>query len=73
MSPMTYQLANKLKFKNMSFETSNIEASKDIFPDSVDMITALHACDTATDDAISFGLSKKAKYIFLVPCCQAEL
>ena len=37
------------------------------------MVTALHACDTATDDAIAFGLQKKAKYMVLVPCCQAEL
>ena len=67
------QLAKKLNFKNMSFISSSIKESQDIVPDSVDMITALHACDTATDDAISFGLSKKAKYMFLVPCCQAEL
>jgi len=38
-----------------------------------DMMLSLHACDTATDDAIAFGLQKKAKYMVLVPCCQAEL
>ena len=37
------------------------------------MITALHACDTATDDAIAFGLQKKARAFVLVPCCQAEV
>ena len=37
------------------------------------MVTALHACDTATDDAIAFGLLKKARCMALVPCCQAEL
>jgi hypothetical protein len=42
-------------------------------PDQIDVVTALHACDTATDDAIAFGLQKKAKYMVLVPCCQAEL
>jgi hypothetical protein len=37
------------------------------------VVTALHACDTATDDAIAFGLQKKARCMVLVPCCQAEL
>jgi Methyltransferase domain len=36
-------------------------------------VTALHACDTATDDAIAFGLAKQARYLVLVPCCQAEV
>ena len=38
-----------------------------------DMVTALHACDTATDDAIRFALRHEAKVIALVPCCQAEM
>lgn len=42
-------------------------------PEQVDVVTALHACDTATDDAISFGLKKQAKFMVLVPCCQAEV
>ena len=37
------------------------------------MVTALHACDTATDDAIRFALRHDAKTIALVPCCQAEV
>lgn len=35
-------------------------------------VTALHACDTATDDAIQFALRHEAKLVVLVPCCQAE-
>ena len=42
-------------------------------PETVDIVTALHACNTATDDAIAFGLKKQAKYMALVPCCQAEV
>ena len=37
------------------------------------MVTALHACNTATDDAIHFALAKNARHIVLVPCCQAEV
>ena len=42
-------------------------------PDRFDLVTALHACDTATDDAIAFGLRKQARAMALVPCCQAEV
>ena len=36
-------------------------------------VIALHACDTATDDAISLGIREKADFIAVAPCCQAEL
>jgi hypothetical protein len=68
-------LAQKLGFSNMKFlndTVANSIVSKDI-PEQVDIVTALHACDTATDDAIRFGLQKKAKFMVLVPCCQAEI
>jgi hypothetical protein len=42
-------------------------------PEHIDVVTALHACNTATDDAIKFALHKQAKFIVLVPCCQAEV
>ena len=42
-------------------------------PATVNMVTALHACNTATDDAIAFGLKKQASAMALVPCCQAEI
>lgn len=69
------ELQKKLNFKNMSFlnlSVADSTFSKQI-PETVDMVTALHACDTATDDAIHFALLKKAKHIVLVPCCQAEV
>jgi hypothetical protein len=42
-------------------------------PGQIDVVTALHACDTATDDAIAFALGKLARHVVLVPCCQAEV
>jgi hypothetical protein len=69
------QLAQKLGFERMRFlNVSVAESTQSVeLPEQIDVVTALHACDTATDDAIAFGLQKKAKYMVLVPCCQAEL
>jgi hypothetical protein len=39
----------------------------------VHAVIALHACDTATDEALAFGISNKADFIAVAPCCQAEL
>jgi hypothetical protein len=68
-------LAGRLNFGRMSFlNLSVIDAmASPQLPETVDIVTALHACDTATDDAITFSLNKKARFIVLVPCCQAEL
>ena len=69
------QLAKRLGFERMRFlNLSVVESTQSTeLPEQIDMVTALHACDTATDDAIAFGLQKKAKCMVLVPCCQAEL
>jgi len=67
------KLATKLKFKNMSFFATDIASYKDTANKKINMVTALHACDTATDDAIHFGLKNKVEHIFLIPCCQAEV
>ena len=69
------ELASRLGFSRMRFLASSVEGSLTApeVPDRVDVVTALHACNTATDDAIRFGLAKEAKYIVLVPCCQAEV
>ena len=64
-------LAAECGFARMEFVASPI-ASAHVEGD-VGMVTALHACDTATDDAILFALRHEAKFIALVPCCQAEL
>lgn len=69
------QLAEQLRFERMRFHrlsAADAIASNDL-PEQVALVTALHACDTATDDAISFALNKRARFIVLVPCCQAEV
>jgi hypothetical protein len=69
------ELAARLGFERMRF--LNIAAADAAqaaeLPARIDVVTALHACDTATDDAIAFGLAKRAQAMVLVPCCQAEL
>lgn len=69
------ELAAQLHFERMKFFNLSVAASAQSqeLPEQIDVITALHACDTATDDAIAFGLEKKAKAMVLVPCCQAEV
>ena len=67
-------LAQRLGFERMRFLNQSVAQSShnDELPDRIDIVTALHACDTATDDAIDFGLHKQARAMVLGPCCQAE-
>ena len=69
------ELAARLGFARMSFLNLSVEASiaSPELPERIDVVTALHACNTATDDAIRFALEKRAQFIVLVPCCQAEV
>jgi hypothetical protein len=65
-------LASESAFERMDFISSPIADA--VMPGGrADMVTALHACDMATDDAIRFALRNQAKMIALVPCCQAEV
>lgn len=68
-------LAQDCGFNRMQFLALNAAESIACteVPAQIDIVTALHACNTATDDAIQFGLAKKAKFMVLVPCCQAEV
>jgi hypothetical protein len=69
------ELAARLEFQRMSFLNLSVEESiaSTALPERIDIVTALHACNTATDDAIRFALQKQAEFIVLVPCCQAEV
>ncbi len=69
------ELAERLGFGRMSFLNLSVAEAADAaeLPARIDVVTALHACDTATDDAIAFGLQKRARAMVLVPCCQAEV
>ncbi|WP_137892537.1 SAM-dependent methyltransferase [Ramlibacter sp. 2FC] len=69
------ELAARLGFERMSFLNLTVaeSAQSEALPARIDVVTALHACDTATDDAIAFGLQKQARHMVLVPCCQAEV
>ena len=68
-------LAVQLGFPGMRFLNLSVADAiqSALLPAQVDVVTALHACDTATDDAIRFALARRARHIVLVPCCQAEL
>jgi SAM-dependent methyltransferase len=66
--------ADKLGFSNiLHFECVSMltyKWNKETRPNAV---VALHACDTATDMALSFAIKEKADFIAVAPCCQAEL
>ncbi len=69
------QLAQQFGFDGMQFLNLSVaEAGRAAqLPGRIDIVTALHACDTATDDAIAFALKHQVQHMVLVPCCQAEL
>ncbi len=69
------ELAQRLQFPGMSFLHLSVAdaITSSALPEKIDIVTALHACNTATDDAIHFALKRHARFIVLVPCCQAEV
>lgn len=64
------KLATETGFERMDFIASTIRKAE---VESIDLLVALHACDTATDEAILLALDRDADAIALVPCCQAEV
>ena len=56
--------------KGLEFVESSIEAFQ---PKQLDVLIALHACNTATDDAIAKGIRSGAKLIVCAPCCHKQI
>ncbi|MGZ5988846.1 MAG: class I SAM-dependent methyltransferase [Rhizomicrobium sp.] len=66
------RIADESGFDRMTFIEGTIADA--VLPEGhADVVTALHACDTATDEAILFALRNEARFVALVPCCQAEV
>lgn len=64
------ELAGTLQFPGLQFRNARIEPDKN---EPLDILIALHACDTATDDALALGVRSNMSYFFCAPCCQAEI
>ncbi|WP_299109586.1 SAM-dependent methyltransferase [uncultured Tenacibaculum sp.] len=63
-------IAKKCDFSGLKFVAQSIQEYDN---DKIDILIALHACDTATDDAIFKGLSAKAELIICAPCCHKQI
>jgi len=64
------RVAKECGFNHLRFELGEIANSK---LDGTDVVIALHACDTATDDAIYGGIASGAQMILVAPCCHKEV
>jgi len=60
-------ISDECGFSGLKFESGTIEKLKE---GKTDIVVALHACDTATDDAIIKAIEADAEIIILAPCCQ---
>ncbi len=67
---LCYNTAIKEGFVGLTFQQKNIE---DVDTTGIDMVIALHACDTATDMAIAKGIQSGARYIVMSPCCHKQI
>jgi len=65
------QIQKELGYRNMEFHAMDVKDFKD--DRKIDAVLSLHACDTATDMALAFGVYKEADFIVAVPCCHKEM
>ncbi|MBL9038827.1 MAG: SAM-dependent methyltransferase [Archangium sp.] len=63
--------AKALGFDRMRFVEGRIAQAE--YPERLHLVTALHACDTATDEALAVAIRRQADHVAVVPCCQAEV
>lgn len=66
----TQAIAKKAGFEHLKFIMGDIDSFQ---PEKLDVLIALHACDTATDDAIAAGIKASAKLIVCAPCCHKQI
>lgn len=64
-------IQKQLGYRNMEFHAMDVKDFKD--DRKIDVVLSLHACDTATDMALAFGVYKEADFIVAVPCCHKEM
>ena len=67
---LSNEIAKKAEFANLKFVTGTI---REVEIEKIDILIALHACDTATDDAIFRGITSGASLIVCAPCCHKQL
>ena len=65
------EMQAELDYANMEFQQCRIIDFE--LPTEIDILCSLHACDTATDEAIALGIKAHASLIMVVPCCQSEI
>lgn len=70
MVDLCNEVAVKSKFEHLNFTQGTIEAYD---AEKVNLLIALHACDTATDDAIFKGIKAGAELIVVAPCCHKQI
>lgn len=63
-------IAKKSNFDRLSFVQGSIEEYEN---SEMNVLIALHACDTATDDAIAKGITQQADLIVVAPCCHKQI
>lgn len=72
------RVARENAFTNLTFTSGQIDsavigAREAAAAPGLDVLIALHACDTATDDALARGIAAGARLLVVAPCCQREL
>ncbi len=68
---LTNRVAKECGYENLEFRKGEIGAGH--YESNLDILIALHACNTATDDALHEGVSKGASLLIAAPCCHQEL
>lgn len=65
------RIAENLGYRNMEFKVTDIRNYQ--APEKIHMVISLHACNTATDEAIALAVNNNVKAMVMVPCCQQEI